>query len=123
MHLKNQPFFVEREFSGRMSVGDRPGRWPVVAVVYRIDPAHRSFASLFFDYVRDETRCARNHESAIRRGGVHSRIGENRADSAVHIDGLSLPRTTFRRRTLLSYAHHQHPLRVTVRTDVPCAGP
>jgi hypothetical protein len=91
-------------------------------VVDGIDAAHGSLASLFFNYERNKSWRARDHENAIERGGVHSQI----ADSAVHIDkqGLSLPpRTTFRRRAPSSYARHQHRLRVPVRADVLCEGP
>ena len=51
-----------------------------------IDAAHRSFASLFFDYVCDKSGRARNHEYAVERCGIHSQVGEDGADRAVHID-------------------------------------
>jgi len=38
---------------------------PIVAVVDRIDATHRFLASLFFDYVRDQSRCARDYENAV----------------------------------------------------------
>ena len=56
-------------------------------MVSRIDAAHRSLASLFFDYMRDESRRARYHENAIESSGIHSQVGENGADRAVYIDG------------------------------------
>jgi len=40
---------------------------------------------LFFDNVRHEPRRAGDHENAIERCGVHSQIGKDGADSAVHI--------------------------------------
>ena len=52
-----------------------------------IDAAHRSLADLFLDYMRHEAGRARDHENAVERGGVHSEIGEDRADGAVHVDG------------------------------------
>ena len=59
---------------------------PVTAMVNGIDTAHRFLASLFFDDVRDESGCARDHEYAVQRRGIHSQVGENGADRAVHID-------------------------------------
>src|SRR6266404_1102144 len=44
----------------------------IVAVIDRIDSAHRFLASLLFDYVRHEPRRSRDHENAVERGGVHS---------------------------------------------------
>jgi len=55
-------------------------------VVDGIDAAHGSLASLFFNYERNKSWRARDHENAIERGGVHSQIGKGRANSAVHID-------------------------------------
>ncbi len=52
-----------------------------------IDAAHRFLAGLFFDDMRDQSGRARDHENAVECGRVHSQIGQNRADSAVHIDG------------------------------------
>src|SRR5436190_12911582 len=69
-----------------MSVGNGPRRRPIVAMVHGIDTAHRSLASLFFDDVRDKSWCARNHEYAVERRGIHSQVGENGADRAVYID-------------------------------------
>jgi len=60
---------------------------PVVAMIDWIDAAHRFLASLFFDDVRDKSGCARNHEDAVKRRGIHSQVGEDRADDAVHVDG------------------------------------
>ena len=55
-------------------------------MVHGIDAAHRSLASLFFDDVRDESWCARDHEYTVERRGIHSQVGENSADRAVYID-------------------------------------
>ena len=55
-------------------------------MINRIDSAHRAFASLFFDDVRDESGCARDHEYAVERRGIHAQIGEDGADRAVYID-------------------------------------
>jgi len=68
-------------------VGHTSRRWSVVAVIDRINPSHWSLASLFFDNVRHEPRRAGDHENAIERCGVHSQIGKDGADSAVHIGG------------------------------------
>ena len=62
-------------------------RRPIISVINRIDPPHRFLASLLFDDVRDESWCACNHEYAIERRGIHSQVGENGADGAVHVDG------------------------------------
>jgi hypothetical protein len=35
-----------------------------------IDAAYASLANLFFNYMRDQSRRARDHENAIERGGV-----------------------------------------------------
>ena len=70
----------------RISVETRSGRRPIVPVINGIDAAHRFLASLFFDYMRDKSGRACDHENPVERGGVHSQIGENRADRAVHID-------------------------------------
>src|SRR4029077_11270079 len=59
---------------------------PVVAMINGIDATHWSLASLFFDYVRDKSGCARDHEYAVERRGIHSQVGENGADRAVYID-------------------------------------
>ena len=56
-------------------------------MISRIDSAHRSLASLFFDNVRDKSRRARDHEYAVERRGIHSQVGEYRTDRAVHING------------------------------------
>ena len=45
----------------------------------------RPFASLFFDNVRNESRCAPDHENAVERRGIHSEIGENGPDRAICI--------------------------------------
>ena len=50
-----------------------------------IDPPHWSLASLFFDHVCYQAGRAGDHENAIERCGVHSQIGKDGADSAVHI--------------------------------------
>src|SRR5260370_40431646 len=55
-------------------------------MVHGIDTAHRLLASLFFDYVRDKSWCARDHEYAVERRGIHSQVGENGADRTVYID-------------------------------------
>src|SRR5207247_6383409 len=62
-------------------------RWSVITVIDGIDAAHRSLADLFLDYMRHETGRTRDHENAVERGGVHSEIGEDRADGAVYVDG------------------------------------
>jgi hypothetical protein len=41
---------------------------------------------LFFDDMRDESGCARDHEYAVERREIHSQVGENGADRAVYID-------------------------------------
>jgi hypothetical protein len=41
---------------------------------------------LFFDDVRDESGCARDHEYPVERCRIHSQVGENGADRAVYID-------------------------------------
>ena len=51
-----------------------------------IDAAHRFLVRLFFDDMRDESGRARDHENAVQRRGIHSEIGEDGADGAVHID-------------------------------------
>ena len=61
------------------------GDGPSYAVINGIDTAHRSLASLFFDDVRDESGCARDHENAVERCGIHSQIGENGPDRAIYI--------------------------------------
>ena len=70
---------------GRLSVGNGPGRWPIISVIHGIDVAHGSFASLFLDDVRDESRCARDHEYAVEHRGIQSQIGENGPDRAICI--------------------------------------
>ena len=58
------------------STGQIFGRLPVVAVINRIDAAHRFLADLFFDDMRD-------HENAVERRGIYSQVSENRADRSV----------------------------------------
>src|SRR5512133_788976 len=70
-------------FSGRISVGNGSGRRPIVPVINGIDAAHRLLPSLFFDYVRDKSGGARDHEYPVERRGIHSQVGENGADRAV----------------------------------------
>src|SRR5207244_11745580 len=77
---------VRRMNQLRTPNGRTCGRWIVVAMVYWIDPAHRFLEILFFDYVRDESGSARNHKNTIERRGIHSEIGEDRADRPVHVD-------------------------------------
>jgi len=55
-------------------------------VIDWIDAAHRSLAALFFDNMRHEAGRACDHENAVERRRVHSQIGEDRANGAVHID-------------------------------------
>jgi hypothetical protein len=55
-------------------------------VVNGIDTAHRSLSRLFFDDVRDESGCARDHEYAVERCGIHSEIGKNGANRPIDID-------------------------------------
>src|SRR5262249_13802715 len=62
-------------------------RRPVIAVVDGIYAAHRSFATLFFDDMRDESGCPRDHEYAVERRGRDSQVGENGPECSVHIDG------------------------------------
>src|SRR5207249_8662326 len=83
--LRINPFFVEKQLSGRMSVGNTSGRRAVVAMVNRIDAPHRPLASLLFKYVRDESWRARDHENAVERCGIHSQVGENGAGGAAHV--------------------------------------
>ena len=59
-------------FSGRMIVGNGSGRPPIVPVINGIYAAHRFLASLFFDYVRDKSGCAGDHEDPVERRGIHS---------------------------------------------------
>ena len=37
--------------------------------------------------MRHEPGRACDHENAVERGGVHSKVGKDRADRAVHVDG------------------------------------
>ena len=107
-------------------LGSVPNRRSVVAMIDRIDPAHRFFARLFFDYVRDQAGRARDHEDAVERRRIHSQIGKNCADRAVYIDRQALSwrrRTIFRRRARLSCARHPRQLRSPARTAVRCADP
>ena len=52
-------------------------------MISRTDSAHRSLACLFFDNVRDESWCARDHENAVERGKIHSQVPTERAHVAV----------------------------------------
>src|SRR5438034_11608986 len=93
-----------------MSVGNTSGRRAVVAMVDRIDAPHGSFASLLFNYVRDESWRARDHENAVERCGIHSQVGENGADRTSYIDGQRFLRLSERfldgARCLHMYAFH-----------------
>src|SRR5437762_443894 len=90
--FKTNVCFILRSarFLGKISrallLGNTSGWGPIISVVNGIDSAHWSFASLFFDNVRDESWRARDHEYAVERCGIHSQVGENGADCTVYID-------------------------------------
>src|SRR4030095_9014225 len=67
--------------------GNTSWRRPIVDVINWIDPPHRLLASLFFDHVRHEAGRSGDHENAVERRRVHTQIGENGANSAIHVDG------------------------------------
>ena len=52
-------------------------------MIDRINAAHRSLASFFFNYARNKSRRARDHENAVERGGIHSQVPTERAHVAV----------------------------------------
>ena len=54
-----------------------------------IDPPHWFLAALFFDHVRYQAGRAGNHENTVERYRVHSQVGQDGADSAVHVNGQS----------------------------------
>src|SRR2546430_8326300 len=59
---------------------------PVVAVIDWINASHWFLARLFFDNMCHQAGRACNHENAVESGGVHSEIGKDRTDRAVHIN-------------------------------------
>src|SRR6266480_4808998 len=77
-------------FLGKISrglpLGNTSGWGPIISVVNGIDSAHWSFASLFFDNVRDESWRARDHEYAVECLRTHSQVGKDGADRPVYVD-------------------------------------
>src|SRR6266478_2896133 len=77
---------VEPMSLATVNIANRSRSRPIIAVIDWIDAAHRFLAGLFFDDMRDQSGRARDHENAVECRRVHSQIGEDRADGAVHID-------------------------------------
>src|SRR4029077_16511738 len=77
------------------------------------------FAGLFFYDMRDESGRTRDHENAIERRGIYSKIGEDRADGDVPVDWQrfsSARRRLSQLRAPLAYECHPPRLHARVRT-------
>ena len=54
------------------SAGDFSRRRSIIAVINRINPAHRFLAGLLFDDMRYQTGGSCDHENAVEGRGIHS---------------------------------------------------
>src|SRR5437879_2137830 len=84
--LGDWSFFGTWNLTIEASFGNASGRRPVISVINRINSTHRFLAGSFFDYVRHEPGRSCDHENTVKGRGIHSQIGKDGPDGAVHID-------------------------------------